>query len=153
MPADRGRDHGAARSGLRRPALDLEGRVFIDDSQPGCVDRDQWEKRGGVLLWPTGSAAQGAGPLHRQNGYRFGDGLGMLHPDDLWGCEAEVAAIALTGQHQAALRSPVTVRAVHEISALYASLGIHAAEPQSYGTAVSLNHDPGRLDPRSPRGI
>lgn len=120
------------------PGLDLHGRVLIDDSQPGCFDRDQLEKRGGLLLWPIGSAATGTGPLHRQNGYRYGSGVGLLHADDLWGCEAEAAAIALTGDHEAALQSPVTPEAVQRIGALCASVGIRAAEPQSYATPVPL---------------
>lgn len=119
------------------PGMDLGGRVFIDDSQPGCVDRDQWEKRGGVLLWPVGSAARADGPLHRDNGFRYGRGTGLVQAHDLWGCEAEAAALALTGEHRAALQAPVTFGAVQEIGALCTSLGIHAAEPQSYGAPVS----------------
>ncbi|QIQ06216.1 hypothetical protein [Streptomyces liangshanensis] len=111
---------------------DLTGTVLIDDSQPGCVARDQWEARGGLLLWPVGSAEAG-GPLHRENDLLFGAASGVVHPYDVWGCEAEAAAVALTGEHDAALRAPVTPDDALRVGELCARIGVTAAQPQSYG--------------------
>ncbi|MFJ8229979.1 hypothetical protein ACIQ9E_08475 [Streptomyces sp. NPDC094448] len=115
------------------PDADLSGHVLIDDSQPGCVDRDQWLRRGAHLLWPIGTTSPAPGPLHRREGYRYGIGTGLLRSHDLWGCEAEAAALALSGDHGAALTGPVTPGAVARIGALCDGIGIRPAEPQSQG--------------------
>ncbi|MER7672331.1 hypothetical protein ABTY61_28255 [Kitasatospora sp. NPDC096128] len=118
--------------------VDLAGTVLIDDSQPGCVDRTQWEERGGVLLWPVGSTAHVPGVPRRGAGYRYGALAGLAEPHDVWGCEAEAAAIALTGAHDAALRGPVTAAAGGRIGALCEAVGVRAARPQSFGRPARL---------------
>lgn len=119
-------------------AADLAGRVLIDDSQPGCVDRLEWEKHGGVLLWPVGTATSDSPALRRIDGYRYGEHAGLLTTHDHWCCEAEAAAIGLTGEFGAALRGPVTPEAARRIGRLCEQVGLGAAQPQSYAQPVRL---------------
>ncbi|MFF2619035.1 hypothetical protein [Kitasatospora sp. NPDC058046] len=121
------------------PVADLTGHVLIDDSQPGCVDREQWHKRGGRLLWPVGTSGPAPGPLNRREGYRYGTGTGLLHTHDLWGCEAEAAVLALCDDPAAALTGPVTPAAAARIGALCDQVGLRAAEPQSHSVPSPLD--------------
>ncbi|MEU8773559.1 alpha-hydroxy-acid oxidizing protein [Streptomyces sp. NPDC048606] len=120
------------------PGMDLTGHVLIDDSQPGCVDREAWEKRGGRLLWPIGTGTAGPGPLSRRDGYSYGPGVGLLHPHDLWGCEAEAAVLALSGEHTAAVRGPVTPQAAARVGALCEQAGVRPADPQSHARPTTI---------------
>ncbi|MEU8763830.1 hypothetical protein [Streptomyces sp. NPDC048659] len=120
------------------PDADLTGHVLIDDSQPSRVDRDQWNKRGARLLWPIGTSGPADGPLNRRDGYRYGPGTGLLHSHDLWGCEAEAAVLALSGDHGAALTGPVTRGAAARVGALLDAAGVRAAAPQSHARPTPL---------------
>ncbi|MFI5527494.1 hypothetical protein ACIA8O_02950 [Kitasatospora sp. NPDC051853] len=120
------------------PGEDLTGRVLIDAGRPGCLDREQWHKRGARLLWPVGTGTPDPGPLHRRDGYRYGPGIGLLNSHDLWACEAEAAVLALSGEHGAALTGPVTPEAAARIGRLCDQAGVRPAEPQSHALPTPL---------------
>lgn len=113
--------------------LDLTGKVIIDDSQPGSFDRMQVEARGGQLRWVVGHDGSSGKPLHRVGGYNYGDGVGLLNSGDVWGCEAEVAGLALLRQDELAIHQAVSVDRAQRIGAILRSIDIDVADPQSHG--------------------
>ncbi|HEU5187862.1 MAG TPA: hypothetical protein VFT87_05175, partial [Candidatus Saccharimonadales bacterium] len=115
--------------------LDLTGKVFIDDSQPGCFDRAQIEQRGGHLLWVVGHDPKGR--VSRVHGYTFGTEEGLVG-DSNWGCELEAWLIAKTGRRDLALRGPVTPEKVRAIGEAMKREGIKAGPFQSFGRLVYL---------------
>ncbi len=112
--------------------MNLAGKVFIDDSQPGQFDREQIEAAGGNLVWVVGSDKSGSGFATRRSGYSYGPN-GLHSSNDLWGCEAEVAAIARAGRPDLAIRDNVTQEQVEKIGGLFNEIGVGVAEFQSYG--------------------
>lgn len=119
--------------------IDLNGKIIIDDSQPGYFDRDQVEVRGGKLAWVVGSDHSADGFLHRTNGYRYGEVTGLSGKNAVWGCEAEVGVLALLAQHEKAVRGIVTPEVAQSIGKLCIDAGIRAAWPaQSFGKPVEF---------------
>jgi len=114
--------------------LDLRGKVIIDDSQPAYFDRRQVEARGGILAWVVGQDNTQRHALTRVKGYNYGDTAGLSGSSAVWGCEAEVAAIALTERYDLAITNRIKVENVRAIGKLCVELGISAARPtQSFG--------------------
>jgi len=127
----------------------LEGRVIIDDSQPGSVDPLQAEKLGGAVVWVIGSDSMGK--IVRR-GYDYA----TMHDShtDLFGCEAEVASQALyeaelrergmtedvisSIMSKIAVREAVTAQKVRYTSALFTKFGIHPSRPQAFGRPVRI---------------
>jgi len=129
----------------------LNGTVFVDDSQPGSIDPEEAASLGGAAVWVIGRDATGE-VATRQEGYDYGT---MVDPNtDLFGCEAEAAAIA---KYRVELRSrgmpdkvvdnitkkvaingPVDVGAVRRISALFTKYGLLTSEPQAFGKHIIL---------------
>lgn len=121
-------------------AIDLEGKVIIDDSQPGAFDRDQVEARGGSLVWVVGQDMSKSQALHRRGGYNFGETAGLYGKGAVWGCEAEAASIYLEDHQELAVRSHVTPEMAVAIGGLCRSIGVGVASPlQSFGSPVKLN--------------
>ncbi|MGH7197087.1 MAG: hypothetical protein ACREGJ_04990 [Candidatus Saccharimonadales bacterium] len=116
-------------------ALDLTGKVFVDDSQPGCFDRQQVESRGGYLLWVAGHDPRGR--VTRKNGYTFGTEEGLVG-DSNWGCELEAAVIAATGRTDLTLDHAVTPEDVKAIGGLMRDYGIKPGPFQSFGKLVHI---------------
>jgi|GEM_PF-820638 len=128
---------------------DLEGRVIIDDSQPGSVDPLQAEKLGGAVVWVIGSDTEGK--IVRR-GYDYGT-MNNSHTD-LFGCEAEVGSQALYEEElrrrglpekaiagivsKVAVREAVTLQKVRYTSALFTKYGIHPSRPQAFGRPVRI---------------
>lgn len=136
--------------------LDLSGKIFIDDSQPPCFSQEQIESRGGTLLWVVGEdqsedqfATRTGGHLtYGGRPFAFGgEGIGLAQYSDVFGCEAELAALSLTGKFGSALRGPVTPEQVEDISAIVHQARIHASAPQAYG---KLHTPSGRSPSDSP---
>ncbi|WP_141990075.1 NAD(P)-binding domain-containing protein [Rhodoglobus vestalii] len=122
--------------------ISLQGKVIIDDSQPGAFDRKQVEARGGTLIWVVGQDTSDAQALHRPGGYSFGDTAGLHGKGAVWGCEAEVAAICLEDRLDLAVSSHVTHEMATNIGALCHSIGVEVARPlQSFGAPVQLNSE------------
>lgn len=119
--------------------LDLHGKVIIDDSQPGCFQREQVEQRGGKLVWVVGNDNSEGHTLERINGYPYGDKVGLIGKHALWGCEAEVGSLALTGRLDLAVRTPVNREIAHQIGTLgLEQVGVTVSQPfQSYGQPVA----------------
>lgn len=68
----------------------LEGKVWVDDSQPSTGDAALIELLGGYMLWPIGENPAG-NIIRRESGWNYG---GTLLPLGLFGCESEVAYLA-----------------------------------------------------------
>ncbi len=127
----------------------LEGRVIIDDSQPGSVNPLIVEKLGGAVVWAIGSDTRGK--IVRR-GYDYAT---MNDPHtDLFGCEAEVGSQALYEEElrqrgtservitrimsKVAVRDAVTLQKVHYNSALFTKYGITPSQPQAFGRPVRI---------------
>jgi hypothetical protein len=124
---------------LENRPIDLQGKVIIDDSQPGCFDRAQVEARGGKLIWVVGSDWSESGFLHREGNYHYGDETGLSGERAVWGCEAEVGALAIQSRPDLAVGSRVTPQIAREIGKVCHDAGIRAAwPPQSYGQPVEF---------------
>lgn len=120
--------------------VNLEGKVIIDDSQPGSFDREQVEARGGSLVWVVGQDTSKSQALHRKGGYNFGETAGLYGKGAVWGCEAEAASIYLEDRQELAVRSHVTPEMAIAIGGLCRSIGVGVASPlQSFGSPVKLN--------------
>ncbi|MEP6710275.1 MAG: hypothetical protein ABJA64_00975 [Candidatus Saccharibacteria bacterium] len=118
--------------------LDLRGKYIIDDSQPGCFDRDQVEARGGKLLWVVGEDGSADKFLTRDNGYNFGDEAGIRGTSAIWGCEAEAGVIAASGEYHKALRERVNPRHARIIGELCTAYSVSIAPYQSFGQPVQI---------------
>ena len=119
-------------------SLDLSGKVIIDDSQPGYFNREQVEARGGKLIWVVGQDKSEMKPLLRENGFHFGNTSGLVNPNDVFGCEAEVYALIQAGRLDLAVRQLVTPEIALSVGALIKSSGIEVAPFQSYSKVVDL---------------
>lgn len=125
--------------------IDLTGRVIIDDSQPGCFDRRQIEKRGGKLLWVVGEDGSDSHFITRDGlytdgtPYNYGDtsGLHGLHAE--FACGQEAAVIARFGAYDRAIAGPVTPEGTQRISALFSDAGVRVAPFQAYGQPVAFD--------------
>lgn len=114
------------------PAELVEGRVFIDDSQPAAFDAAQVTAKGATLRWVMGQDRTEGHQLSRRGidgraPYNYGDDCGLTDERTLWGCEAEAAAIALTGRLDLALDRRVEPGDAAAIGDLWAQVGIEAA--------------------------
>lgn len=132
----------------------LDGLVYIDDSMPGSMQRAQAERFGINLAWVIGTAKDGiAESVLTRRTFNYGD-MGEPEQVNVFGCEAEAAAIAQyrtdllnSGIPPAvvrmiisntALRSPVTVEAVARIGDLFSHYGIKPSKQlQSFGMPVT----------------
>lgn len=128
----------------------LAGKVFVDDSQPGSIDPGQAEALGGAVIWVIGRDTTGIVATRR--GYDYASMVDSH--SDLFGCEAEVAALARyendlrdRGMPEKAINSiirkvavqeRVSVRKVRYISALFAKFGIQPSDPQAFGKRVNI---------------
>jgi len=119
--------------------IDLEGKIIVDDSQPGCFSREQVEARGGKLVWVVGSDQSDSSFLHRESGYTYGNETGLYGEGASWGCEAEAGALATLGLAELAVKSRVTPEIAREIGKVCFDAGIRAAwPPQSFGQPVEF---------------
>lgn len=128
----------------------LDGKVIVDDSQPGSVIPAQVTERGGNVLWVIGRDSTGRVATRR--GYDYATLVNAQ--TDVFGCEAEAASIYRYKQElkdrempadmidrvirKVALRGPVTPQGARLIGALFKKYGIVAAEPQAFGERVEL---------------
>jgi predicted amino acid dehydrogenase len=119
--------------------LDLRGKIIIDDSQPGSFNREQVEARGGRLVWVVGNDSSEDGFLQRTHGYTYGTEAGLYGSHAVWGCEAEAAVIAASGEYDKAIQERVTPRHARQIGELCARYSVTTAPFQSYGNPVSLS--------------
>lgn len=126
-------------------ALDLQGKVIIDDSQPGCFHREQVEARGGHLVWVVGSdesenkLATRDGRYTGGIGYNYGDSSGLYGATAEFGCGLEVAAIARTQEYDSAIDKSVRPQDVKRIGALFRATGFTVAPFQSFGKPVEID--------------
>jgi hypothetical protein len=119
--------------------LDLTGKVIIDDSQPGCFNREQVEARGGKLVWVVGQDKSPSQFLHRNGGYRYGLSTGLDGDGAVWGCEAEVGVLATLKRPDLALDQYVTPEAARKIGEHCLVAGVGIASPlQSFGRPVEF---------------
>ncbi len=112
--------------------IDLTGKIIIDDSQPGQFSREEVQSAGGVLTWVVGKDNSADHFATKRNGYSYGKN-GLYGSEDLWGCEAEVAALANIGKYELAIRDHVTTEQIDRIGHVFKELNIEVAEFQSHG--------------------
>ncbi|MDZ7744684.1 MAG: hypothetical protein U5K77_02910 [Candidatus Saccharibacteria bacterium] len=118
--------------------VDFYRRVLIDDSHPPSVSRNDIENRGGNVMWVIGD---GAGIIKRlpvredMPSVKFCGGKVALE-SDVWGCEAEVGALAATRAF-GAINSPVTSEDVHAVGRAFKELSIGPSAPQSFGRLIN----------------
>jgi len=124
--------------------LDLNGKVIIDDSQPGCFDKEQVEARGGKLVWVVGEDASDRQFITRDGlhtdgmPYNYGDNAGLYGRASEFGCGQEAAVIAAHRAYDRAITGPVTPQNVREIGELFEDSGVRVAPFQAYGQPVRL---------------
>lgn len=122
----------------------LQGKVIIDDSQPGSFHREQVESRGGSVVWVVGRDASPSGFMTRDGRYtdgvpyNYGDRSGLYGAESEFGCGIETAVIAQAGAYDKAIQAPVTPDDVKKISELFGTAGATVAEFQSFGRPVIL---------------
>lgn len=112
--------------------LDISGKTIVDDSQPGSFNRDQVFNSGGELIWVVGHDSSKESFVTRRQGYSYGP-HGLHSNADIWGCEAEVAAIARFDNPAMAVKNAVTPQDVETIGKAFRELGLGLAEKQSHG--------------------
>lgn len=129
---------------------DMKGKLVVDDSQPAQFDADEVESLGGAVLWPI--ATDETGTVRRMF-CGYGD-LMANKLTDLFGCEAEVAALVLERMElesrgvdprlalrmvgRMAITGPVTVEQVENTRQRLQAHGIVASNPQSFGVARQI---------------
>lgn len=119
--------------------IELHEKTIIDDSQPGCFDRDQVEARGGKLVWVVGEDASEQHAFKRLNGYSFGESGGLYGDRAVWGCEAEAGSIAMSGYYDLAINSEVKPDMARKIGKICKAAGVSVSGPlQSYGQPVDI---------------
>ncbi len=119
--------------------LDLTGKIIIDDSQPGSFDGNQVRAHDGTLVWVVGHDTTKTGHMRRIGGYSFGE-YGLAMPGDVWGCEAEVAAIWAAKRYDLRIESPVTVEQTKNIGQLFDEVGVGLAQWQEHGRLLGTSH-------------
>jgi len=112
--------------------IDLDGKLILDDSQPGCFEPEELEARGANLVWPIGTDGTVGGYVTR--GIFDYQGTGPASRSDVWGCEAEVAAIAFTGEYSKRLTDQATPEDAFAIKALCDQVDLRVARLQRMGT-------------------
>lgn len=125
----------------------LKGKFIIDDSQPASFTPEQVEALGGKVTWVVGRDTKNA---IARDWYDYGT---MSDERDLFGCEAEVNALALYSRElsgrgmpdkttksiigKLAIRKAVTPQAARYISALFKKYGIEPSEFQAFGKLIT----------------
>lgn len=124
--------------------VDLDGKVIVDDSQPGCFEREQVEARGGKLVWVVGEDASDSRFITRDglhtNGvpYNYGEAAGLFGHASEFACGQEAAVIAKYCAYEHAISGPVTPEDTRNIGRLFEEAGVRPAPFQSYGASVEL---------------
>ncbi len=109
---------------------DIEGKLIIDDSQPGSFDKEQVLSRNGMLAWVIGKDNS---PDHVLTGKDFDyAGLGPAEFDQVWGCQAETL-ISYLYPELALYGREVELADVIVIGKKLREAGINAAPLQSHG--------------------
>jgi len=130
--------------------IDLAGKVIIDDSQPPCFLQEQIEARNGILQWVVGNdesvdqfaTRQGSELSYSKRPFSFGGaGIGLAELSNVFGCEAELAALSSTNKLDLALTRPVTPDEVRVLSKIIRDAGIRASKPQAYGRLIEWSDD------------
>lgn len=125
--------------------LDLHGVVWVDDSQPGSVDRDQLEARGGKVVWVAGKDASTNRFMTRDGyhtdgaGYRYGDTSGLFGSSTEFACGLEAAVVAASQSPSNAVSGPVHYEDARRIGRLFDEYGVEIAEFQSFGRPVVID--------------
>lgn len=117
--------------------FDMRGKIIIDDSQPGSFSGRQVRDRGGALVWVVAHDNTKGNIVTRPSGYRFGDD-GLMEKGDIWGCEAEVAALWLRRRFDLALQDSVSPESTLAIGKEMDAAGIGLAKWQYQGDPVEV---------------
>lgn len=115
--------------------LDLDGRLFIDDSVPGSLDPNQVESRRGLLSWVVGADETASHAITRRR-INYGES-GLVRKSDLWGCEAELGALALSKRDDLVVNEPVTPGIARAVGKLFGEVGVEVAPFQRFGRLLA----------------
>ncbi len=124
--------------------IDFNGVVWIDDSQPGSVDRQQLEARGGHVVWVAGQDKSDNGFMTKDGyysdniGYNYGDTSGLYGETTEFACGLEAAVVAASQKPENAVGGPVQFEDVERIGELFDQYGVAIAPFQSFGQKVDL---------------
>jgi hypothetical protein len=124
--------------------IDFQGTVWIDDSQPGSVDREQLESRGGKVIWVAGIDESRTRFMTRDgyhtNGspYDYGTSSGLFGGATEFACGLEAAVVAASGCRSNAVTGPVRCDDARKVGRLFAEFGVGIAPFQSFGKPVTL---------------
>lgn len=121
---------GAATSTIDVSGLSTDA-VVIDDSQPPCVEPDVKQE----LRWVVGSDMSTSRIATRTH-YLYGI-EGLVSPSDVWGCEAEVAALVAAEATELRVTKAVTPETTSKIGEVLETVGIKAATPQAFGRPLT----------------
>lgn len=125
--------------------LDLDGKVIIDDSQPGCFDKQQVEAKNGKLVWVVGEDGSDSRFITRDGlytdgiPYNYGDDSGLYGRYSEFACGQEAAVIAKYEAHEHAITGPVKPDDVMAIAKLFDDAGVRVAPFQAFGRPVLLD--------------
>lgn len=122
----------AITSSIDISGMNLKGKVIIDDSQPGSFAREQVQAAGAEVIWVVGHDNSDDSFVTRRQQYSYGP-HGLHSSADVWGCEAEVAAISYFDNPDMAVQDAVTPDDVEVISRAFKKLKIGLAQHQSHG--------------------
>ncbi len=126
-------------------AIDLSGKVIIDDSQPGCFDQEQVTQRGGRLVWVVGEDGSQSDFIVRDgifsggSPYNYGDKSGLYGERSEFACGQEAAVIAKYQAYDKAIRGPVDPDSVRAIGKLCLQAQVRPAAFQAFGQPVQID--------------
>ena len=124
--------------------LDLNGKVIIDDSQPGCFDAEQVRAKGGELVWVVGEDASDNKFITRDGyytdgaPYNYGNQSGLFGNYSEFACGQEAAVIRQSEEFHNAISGPVTPDNVRIVGAMFRAARIQVAPFQAFGQPVSI---------------
>lgn len=124
----------------------MADKFVVDDSQPGAFDPNEVEQLNGRVAWVIGTNAQNI----ERHDYDYATMHDPKH--DIFGCEAEVAALSIYAQElrergmsqsvvkriiaKLALQESVTPKSARLIGALFKKYDISAAPLQAFGKLI-----------------
>ncbi|MBI1857337.1 hypothetical protein HY003_04150 [Candidatus Saccharibacteria bacterium] len=113
--------------------IDLTCKIIIDDSQPGCFNREEVEARGGSLAWVIGEDMNPSNILTKENGFSYGGWGPVNDKSEIWGCEAEAGSISHREAYDLATTTPISSDIARKIGRICEQSGVRVAKLQSFG--------------------
>ena len=118
---------------------DVNGKDFIDDSQPGCVSPKEVSDKDGRVIWVIGKDPTQTGELTRSS-FSYA-GFGPIERNEVWGCELETFFVRKYGRASRkigslAVQRQVTCKNVRALADYAKSYGAGVAALQAQGKCL-----------------